>query len=310
MQNPNGAPRLSKMILVNIEGPLDILDETILNCAEPMYFPEQAIHSSKAGFTADGESNPYQRLLDKIGKIAENSNIMLVNNEIHAITSDKQEIKQFVNDFYEQFSARQAELSQAREALAQSENLLVHLGHLEAMNISFERIFSRKYLKIRFGRLPLDCEDKLCYYSDHPFFFFPFSSDANYIWGMYISTNRFRDEVDDIFSALFFERVHIPRGISGTPREAKALLERSISEQRSAYTRLSEQFSRLLEENRPRFLRFYNEVRLLHRLYETRNYISVFSERFYMTGFVGREAIARLMKAAEALPKLKVEVAP
>lgn len=301
---------VGKMLLVNLEGPAELLDETILSCAESLVFPEGSPQKS-GRFTGDDNAekqNPYQRLLEHFEKISDNAQIPLVKREIHAITTDHGEISAFADTFLQSFSDLQHQLEELGERLAHSRNLLVHLQHMTGFSVAFQALFSCQYIKIRLGRLPADSQHKLTYYSDHIFLFFPFSRAGAYIWGLYLAPNALADEVDDIFSALFFERVRIPPDLTGTPQDAQELLKKRVQEEAAALSKMREQFARLTEENRARFLRYYNEARFLCRMYETRRYASIFSDRFYMTGFIPRDGLRPLEERARALGDVTVEL--
>lgn len=47
---------------------------------------------------------------------------------------------------------------------------------------------------------------------------------------MYYTTDEYKREVDNIFSSLFFERIHIPDFVHGKPKEAIAALEEEIKQ--------------------------------------------------------------------------------
>lgn len=297
---------LDKMIPVNIEGPDDLLDETLIKCAPLLFFPQAQPVGKKP---LDDEENPYQRLIDKIEKIADAAQIPLKRQEIRAVTAQRKEIKAFVDDFYSRFMKMQEEILQARSQAEQSGNLLMHLRHMSGLDIAFERIFACRYIKARFGRLPLDSEKKLEYYKEHMFFFFPFARSGSYIWGAYFTTREYLRESDDIFSALFFERVEIPADLQGTPAEITDMLKKKHQQDKARYELLCEGFGRLMEEHKPRFLRFYNEAALLLKLYDTRRMASVLSDRFYLTGLCPKDGIRGLQDAVGGLrPDVTLEV--
>src|SRR5699024_9284541 len=98
------------------------------------------------------------------------------------------------------------------------------LKHLNGLNISFDDIFSCRYVKSRFGRLPRDSYEKLSYYDDRKFFFFSFDCDKEYHWGVYFAPATKAASIDDIFTSLYFERIRIPDYAHGTPEQASANL--------------------------------------------------------------------------------------
>ena len=74
----------------------------------------------------------------------------------------------------------------------------------------------RQYLKIRFGKLPLNNEGKLEYYETLPFVYKAFQRDDKYVWCMYMTTPTDAPEVDNVFTSLYFEKIHIPEFVHGS----------------------------------------------------------------------------------------------
>ena len=94
------------------------------------------------------------------------------------------------------------------------------LRHFESLDIDVGELWSAKFLKLRFGRLPIDGANEIDSYNKNPFVeFFRCSESGGYSWGMYVAPVSEIDEVDRIFAALFFERLRIP-DITGKPADA------------------------------------------------------------------------------------------
>lgn len=91
-------------------------------------------------------------------------------------------------------------------------------------------IFSCRYLKVRFGRLPKDSYVKLPYYEGHSFTFREYDFDGEYYWGMYFVAEQSAEEVDRIFASLYFERIWVPDFVHGTPQDALAQILSEESE--------------------------------------------------------------------------------
>ncbi len=290
------------MILVNLEGPAEALDEFTLQCSEYLHSPGE-----REGKKQD-EKNPYSGLLAKIEKVAANSGIALERQNVRALTASEEEIRRFTDEFYDGFCDMQSRLQALEESVARCRDVVTQLRHLQGMGLRFENIFSTRFLKVRFGKLPVDSEEKLCYYQDHVFLFFPFLRGESYIWGAYFTTEEYESETDNIFAALFFERVWVPQDIRGTPREelegAKARLQHESGE----YDKLSESFRRLVEENRAKLIRLYSETKFLARSYDMRGMLAVYSGRFYVTGFVQKDEIKKMEKAAGLIEDVKLQM--
>lgn len=269
-------------ILVNLDGPADLLGETALRCADLISFPSESFPAS----SDNGGSVPSAGLIEKIEKIADNVQFPLEKKEILAFTASEEDIENFVHTFYTQYLASRRQVDSLGTEAAQTEALLRQLECLSALNICFERLFSCKYIKVRFGRLPCDSIPKLEYYREHPFLVYYFAREGSYLWSIYFTTREFADEADNIFDALFFERVRFPDDIHGTPSEAAEHVRKELLQKRKLYEEARERFSRLCTENRAPFLRLYNEARALKKTQAIRQNASIVSGRFYLTGLV------------------------
>lgn len=304
MASANTAERL---IPVNLEGPARLLEETMIRCGPLLAHADGA---PGGALSAKEERNPYDKLLERIVRLADNAQIALTDQEILAFTAKDDEIRRFIEEFAESGSRLQNELLELSGSLEQERDLLSHLTHLSGIHVRLEEIFSCRYIKARLGRLPADNGKKMEFYSEHPFLFFPVSRSETYIWGVFFTTNEFSAEIDNILDALFFERVRIPEEIGGTPAQAQDRLGQRVAEDTARRSRLSEQYRRLINESQPKLLRFFNEVRLRRHLYEIRRYVSVFSERFYLTGFARRDALRQLENETARIGGVELEVLP
>ena len=107
---------------------------------------------------------------------------------------------------------------------------MIQINHLQGLNVSFDDIFSMKYIKVRFGRLPADSYQKLSYYGDRDFLFFSFDNDNNYYWGVYFAPSRSAAEIDNLFSSLYFERIWVPDFAHGPTDQAKTSIPATLEE--------------------------------------------------------------------------------
>ncbi|PWM34832.1 MAG: V-type ATP synthase subunit I [Clostridiales bacterium] len=304
---------IEKMDLVNIKGPLNKLDDTILKCSDlGCFHPKNITPASLAGskFEELEYKNPYQKLLSRMVTLAGDAGIELKYGDIENLVVDRQEVKAFVSEFSERFLTLQAQRGELQKNIEQHRNALIHLRHLEGMEVSFDKIFSNQYIKVRFGRLPLDSNRKLSYYNHKMFFFFPFDKDESYLWGVYFTTNEYAQEVDDIFSALFFERVRIPDYVHGTPQLAIDLLETQYKDETQKFDTVQKQIETLVSENKARFLDYYRQVRFLCSTFDLRKYVGVANGMFYMVGFIPKGNEKRFSETLRAIDGLTVDLMP
>lgn len=63
--------------------------------------------------------------------------------------------------------------------IEENDEAIITLNHVEGSNIDFDQLFGTQYLKIRFGKLPLNNEGKLEYYGTLPLFIKHFKEMIN-----------------------------------------------------------------------------------------------------------------------------------
>jgi V/A-type H+-transporting ATPase subunit I len=182
--------------------------------------------------------------------------------------------------------------------------------NIESLDISLDDLFSCRYLNSRVGRLPLDSEEKLRFYNNRPFIWNSFSRDNNYSWGIYITSEEYEREVDNVFSSLYFERIHIPDFVHGTPEEAEENLVQEIASLKKDLKKLEESKKELLERTRDRYSIFTSVLEHVSKIFEARKYVIGLGGRFSITGFMAKDDIAGLEKKFEDLEAVEIEVRP
>lgn len=304
---------IQKMTLVNIKGSLPQLDDTIVACSDLRCFHPKDITPTGNISTSFQEleyRNPYQKLLQKIVSIAGDAGVRLKFSDIPQVVADKAEIKLFINTFYEQFCALKDEIEELTAEMDQHANALIHIRHVDKLDISFDSIFSSVYLKLRFGRLPRDSSEKLAYYANKMFLFFPFDEDENYIWGIYFTTNEYLSEIDDIFSSLFFERVRIPDYVHGTPQRAIDMLQKQYNEEKEQLASAKKRLEAVVQENKAQLILYYCQVKFLCSTFELRRFVGVSGDNFHMAGFIPKSDEQVFKARLDRVPGLALDLLP
>lgn len=282
---------IAKMSLVQLTGAVQELDDTLLRLNDSGCFhPEQTFQlgGRMKGFSPISQENPYRPLLSQMTELAELTDFPLnmVESPQGPVSISPREVEHTIGklkgDFME-LAQQRKKLTQAVEENRQALELLELMKNLEC---NVDDIFSCKYLKVRFGRLPLDSSRKLDYYGDRLFFFLSLAESKEYCHGFYFATEENLAEIDDMFSSLYFERIWVPQTIHGTPGEAKNELERNLEETQAELAVVSRDLSRLMEENSSFILTAYTQLSQLDRTFEFRRYVGVYHNTFHMTGFI------------------------
>ena len=275
------------MKLVTIVGMMPHLDEVVQVCGESgLFHPEDALtfFSDTKGFSAVREENPYTEPLTQLKAAIQQAGGQ--PERTWPADLSESDLLLYIQHFRER-TAKAAEqitaLSQQRETLARD---IEQFEHLKGLNVELSSLLACQNIKVRFGRLPVESYEKLDLYSDNPYvLFFPAGKEKNYYWGMYFAPLEFVEDVDRIFSGLYFERIHIPTA-SGTVEET---LDRLYAEREKTVQALEEartQQQTDWEQEKKACLSVYTAIHRKEYLFGLRRYAARYHEEFIMTGWV------------------------
>lgn len=304
---------IEKMRLVNILSDQVHLSDVLLRFIELDNFhpvPASRIADKVGGLTTLNEENPYTELLTQFQEISHDMELELPEVRMREQDYNLMETREYIGRVYDQYKKIATVKEDLLKVIQENKDALFQLNNIETLDVSFDDLFSCKFIKIRFGRLPLDSVDKLKYYNNRPFIFKSFSQDKAYSWCVYITTNKYEGEVDNIFSSLYFERIRIPDFVHGTPDSAKEMIQEEIDTDYKQLSHLDEEMLKLKESCKDRFAQIKGELEFLNRTYEARQFVLCLGERFSISGFVAKRDVADVVKTFEDLEGVEIEDRP
>lgn len=234
---------VQKMKLVNIMAPSRALDRVAEVCGKCGVFqPEDPLsfYSDVSDFIALNEECPYTAPLATLA-----ASIKRLGGEpddnAEPCPWEVDTLLRYVEDFAAKEVALTTPLATLAAELETCNKDAEQFEHYQGLGIELDEITHCETIQVRFGRLPKESYEKLDIYKDNPYvLFFPGTSDNEYYWGVYFAPQDFSEDVDRIFSGLYFERMHIPEA-EGTPEEVLQVLQqkrddtgRRIEETRAA----------------------------------------------------------------------------
>ena len=281
-----------KMELVNIVGLMVDLDETLEKCCESRCFHMESALSSadNKNMKLINEKNPYQSVLKNISTLAGNLKIKLKETDV---TKCEEESPQDFEKFYENIYQRYNEISQKRQnalqIISERKAAKKQIGHLNGLNEDFDQIFSCKHIEVRVGKLPVDNQEKLEYHKDLDFFFVPFDKDKNYCWGMYFCPQTEKNEVDNLFRSLYFERVKIPDFVKGNTAEAYERLNSEIDKNTKIVEETDAEIKTLVDDNGNAIIEAFSKLKYKCDIFELRRNVGEMNGKFYIKGFIPKK---------------------
>ena len=214
---------VEKMKMVSIIGKYEELDSAIQAYLDSGCFhPENAsqLVENVKGFTMISEENPYANSLNRLREILDAANVKPKAIANTGPTPPIEEIDAKMKIIDERLGSLQKQKQAIDDKIVETKELIEKLSHFVGIGIDLTDLTGSEYVRTRFGKLPTESYEKLKYYKSNPYIVFtPCSSDGDFLWGAYITPADCKEEIDNIFNSLFFERLHLPHEI-GTPSEA------------------------------------------------------------------------------------------
>lgn len=216
------------------------------------------------------------------------------------------EVQATVEKFAAEVAERGQRMAELNARIASCEQTKEQLYHLTGLDATMDEIFSCKFLKVRFGRLPKDSYVKLPYYEDGTFTFRQYDFDGEFYWGMYFVPAEHAEAVDAIFASLFFERLWVPDFVHGTPQDAIAKL---ISEQQKLSAE-RDALSKMADVATPADLELLCQMALwLHyeaQMFSMRHYVVLLDHSYYISGYVPAARVKEVEQTLKRVPGVRL----
>lgn len=304
---------IAKMKLINISAEKEYLDDVLLKFVDLDYFhPEPAVKfiDTVHGLTSMDEENPVSEVLSRFKEICSDMDLDLPNIAMRDKDYDLGGMKNYMENVYQRFQDANRVRKDLQTVIQENKDALVTVKNIESIDLNLDDLFDCKYIKFRFGRLPLDSVEKLRYYRNRPFVFKSFSQDDTYSWCIYMTTEKYEGDVDNVFSSLYFERIRIPEFIHGTPESAAQTLLDEIENDEKQILHVDDVIEKLKGECREEMAKIKGELEFLDRTFVARKYVVGLGQRFSITGFVDAADVERLKETFRELEEVEIEVRP
>ena len=202
---------VSPMKVISIIGLKDDLDRAIKILGDSQAFepePVTSFYSNTENFAAMSEQNKYSELLSEFDNSLSAAHIEPELADIKKFEPTDEKLLEYCSSFIQQLDQHSVKVSDKKQAIEQCVKSIEQTSHFLGVKIDMKRVRACEYIKPNFGRIPLDSMRRLKEdYKDNPYvMFFESAVDKEYCWGVYMAPVDEAEEVDRIFSSLFFEK--------------------------------------------------------------------------------------------------------
>lgn len=302
---------LSKMKLVTIIGMNSFLDETVSMLGHSEVFhPDDATEffSETERFLPVTSKNESSATLSKLKALMAQAEIKSKIVDINGFNLSIEQMSKIVDNIEDELGETLSEKENAQLEIQKCQRMIEDSSHFVGLNLQMEEIKECEFIATDFGRLPKESFEKLKEFEDNEFVqFFPVSSDDKYYWGIYTAPLDQADEIDSIFSALYFEHVEVDE-FNSTPTEFISNQKAKIEDLQNKITELDEKAKEYLKENSDEILKIYTKLCELNAIYSIKSYAYSYHDNFILAGWIPSENEKAIVKALESIESIEVGV--
>lgn len=257
------------------------------------------------------EINPYREALEKAKQLAlyvkdqkpEDTPELSIEEIFHTVRD--------ANHDYMELRAKENDWKVEREMLRER---LLALAPFRPLNFNLHNVLQFRYIKFRFGRVPVDYYHRLekYVYSDMDALFIEGGKDDSYVYGVYFVANKAADKTDSIFQSLHFERIYLPDEYQGNTEEAYRKLEREIEEITAKINGIDDEIKLTLAKKAGRLLEARNRLEMLCENFDVRKVAACVEDQhedFYiLCGWMAEKDVESLLKEVKNDPNIFIFV--
>lgn len=293
---------------IGIIGLRSELDKVINICGSSGCFhPDDPLnfYSDTRGFIPVTDKNPYT---EPLAEFTETLNIAGIEPEyvdIHDVIDSNEQVidrVEALNSELERLIAQKAELNQR---IDQCKRSIEETSHFVGMEMDFDKIFSCEFIKANFGRLPRDSYRKLENYKDDPYIsFFVCTEDETHYWGVYVTPIDKSEDIDRIFSGLYFEHCDID-GFHGTPEQSVKILESHLEALQKDFDVAQSKLDSYCKYNKTDINRYYTKISELELFSGIKKNAMYYHKSFVLVGWVPADSADELVKKLESIESIE-----
>ncbi len=301
---------IEKMRYVYFVGEKDYLEDFINKYLIDDYEiqPENAVGAlnNVHGLYSYKGTNPCIELIRKCDYLMQNLGIKEAEvSNVNGLNIGFDEIEEFLQNTEEGFKYYKEEKQKVDNYVTERKKLREQLKDISTMDVDLSKLFSLRFFKIRFGRIPAVYYERLNLYTKElDVILFNISSNKDYEHILYIVPDENASQVDGLFNSLQFERIRISDGLSGTPKEIQSGLDEEIRVASLRQIELTSAIAAFASDKAGKLLICRKILQDRNRTYEISKYAGFNKKSFYIIGWMPEKELQRLQAVIDKDPKV------
>ncbi len=300
---------IERMSQLTIEGTLDKLDDALMLCCESRMF--QMSDVSKPMLQNTGEANPYESVYSELKDMAMALEIPLEFVDYSGISYESAEdFKSYSTQLSSQLSELRTAYADMEEALKEHEQTDSYVKHMLNIDVSFTELFNMKYVKSRFGRMPVENLAKLEYYDKKCLHFISFEEKEGYAWGLYLTPNKTSEFADMVMNSLYFERTHLPDYLIHDPESTDEVLKQIIANEKQIIADIKKKMDSFADAHKEELLAVISKLKYLYDCFELRKKALISDNKFSFGGYCPTRECGKLTDKLTAIESVTTTQIP
>lgn len=301
---------VSTMQAVNVIGLIEDIDDVISVLGESgVFHPDDvpAFYSDTKDFAHLQAKNIYAEPLTNLKASIGLTKRKFPLVDVSDFNPSFEEMKLFTDKVSSEIDTLVDDREFISEQLIEAKENLVETSHFVGLGVEIEKVLTLSYLKSRFGRLPKESYDKLSAYKDNPYIDFTVcSEDKTHYWGVYFSPVEKCEEIDRIFSGLYFESSDV-LGVNDTPRAHLQKLQELVPVLENKLKDAEKRIDDYLNMHSQRITKYLSKLEELSLYAKIRTKALQYNKSFIIVGWVPTEFAKPLKRRLKKIKSVSVD---
>ena len=257
------------------------------------------------------EVNPFKDSLDKANQFANYIEDDVIPEDKLFSQEEMFSLIRDMNHTYMNFRDHEEELRKRQEHCRE---VLRLVEPFRSIDFSIHDVTQYRFIKFRFGRVPVDYYHKLekYVYEDLDVVFIEGSRDASHVYGVYFSAEGNIEQTDAILKSLHFERLRLPDECEGTTREVCKQLTDEINRLNQEILSTDIQIREAFKENGSKLLAVRDRLQKLSSNFDVRKLAALVENKrgdhFILCGWMPEDQATLFMDEIKKDPDVFVIV--
>lgn len=224
--------------------------------------------------------------------------------------TDLDEIENRIRELEGQYALLEQAQQEVFQVVKENEDALNTLHFVNDADYTFDELKECRYVAVTFGRLPQDSVRKLSLFDHSHFAFLIFSEDRQYAWCCYITTKSNQAQVDNLFSALYFEKIEIPYFVHLSPVKSLEMIEEEQSKDKEHLKHIDRKIIELGSSCQQELLLMANQLEKNLALTKFKKYVADSSTGYQIIGYVTKDHLDEVKQCVKEIEGLRIEDYP